>query len=111
MARSVFDKVAKEWVSPEVYARRQAVRSDAGANASDLPSPRLIRDIEPYKSMVTGEVITSRSKHRDHLRRHDLVELGNERPKKHQPVRTAAQKKRSIEQIKQAARDVGMDVL
>ena len=35
-------------------------------------------DIAPYKSMKTGEMITSRSQHREHLRRHDLQELGNE---------------------------------
>lgn len=35
-------------------------------------------DIAPYKSMVTGEVISSRAKHRDHLKKHDLVEVGNE---------------------------------
>jgi hypothetical protein len=38
-------------------------------------------DIQPYRSTVTGELIQSRSKHREHLRRHDLVEVGNEKPK------------------------------
>ena len=35
-------------------------------------------DIKPYKSMITGEIITSRSKHREHLRRHGCIEVGNE---------------------------------
>ena len=35
-------------------------------------------DIQPYKSMVTGEMITSRSRHRDHLKRHNVIEVGNE---------------------------------
>lgn len=35
-------------------------------------------DIGPYRSMQTGEVIGSRSKHRDHLKRHALIEVGNE---------------------------------
>ena len=35
-------------------------------------------DIKPYKSMKTGEMITSRSKHREHLKKHGLQELGNE---------------------------------
>lgn len=35
-------------------------------------------DIEPYQSMVTGEMITSRSQHREHLKRHGLREVGNE---------------------------------
>jgi hypothetical protein len=37
-------------------------------------------DIQPYKSSVTGELIQSRSKHREHLRQHNLVEVGNEKP-------------------------------
>ena len=35
-------------------------------------------DIKPYKSMITGETITSRSKHREHLKRHGCIEVGNE---------------------------------
>lgn len=35
-------------------------------------------DIEPYKSMITGEMITSRSKHRQHLKDHNCIEAGNE---------------------------------
>lgn len=38
----------------------------------------VIPDIQPYKSMVTGEMITSRSHHRDHLKRHNKIEIGNE---------------------------------
>lgn len=35
-------------------------------------------DIEPYQSMITGELITSRSKHREHLRKHGYQEIGND---------------------------------
>lgn len=35
-------------------------------------------DIQPYKSMVDGSMITSRSQHREHLRRHGVVEVGND---------------------------------
>lgn len=35
-------------------------------------------DIQPYQSMVTGETITSRSRHREHLRQHNLLEIGND---------------------------------
>ena len=35
-------------------------------------------NIQPYKSMVTGEMITSRSQHRKHLKEHKCVEVGNE---------------------------------
>ena len=35
-------------------------------------------DIKPYQSMINGEMITSRSKHREHLKTHGCQELGNE---------------------------------
>tara|TARA_R110000868_G_scaffold1674_2_gene13486 strand:+ start:2146 stop:2493 length:348 start_codon:yes stop_codon:yes gene_type:complete len=49
---------------------------EAAYNAVHMVMP----DIAPYKSMATGEMIESRSKHHEHLRRHDLVEIGNEIP-------------------------------
>lgn len=51
----------------------------------DLQSPRpasaapiVMSDLEPYRSMRTGEVIRGRAQHREHLRRHGLIEVGNE---------------------------------
>ena len=35
-------------------------------------------DIQPYRSMVDGSMITSRSQHREHLRRHGCVEVGDQ---------------------------------
>ncbi len=39
---------------------------------------QIMGDIKPYKSMVTGEWITSRAQHREHLKRHNLMEIGND---------------------------------
>ena len=41
-------------------------------------APMVMKDIDGYKSQVTGEWIGSRSQHRAHLREHRLVEVGNE---------------------------------
>lgn len=41
-------------------------------------APMVMGDIQPYRSMVTGELISSRSTHRAHLKQHKLVEVGNE---------------------------------
>lgn len=41
-------------------------------------APYVLPDITPYRSMATGEMIGSRSTHRAHLRRHGLIEVGNE---------------------------------
>lgn len=42
-------------------------------------SPQIMLDIKPYTSMVDGSMITSRSKHREHLRQHNCIEIGNEK--------------------------------
>lgn len=34
-------------------------------------------DAQPYRSMVTGEMVEGRAQHREHLKRHDLVEIGD----------------------------------
>lgn len=53
-----------------------------------VPEPRLqiIGDIKPYISMIDGSEITSRSRHREHLRTHGCIEVGNDsslsRPRK-----------------------------
>ena len=41
-------------------------------------APMVMSDIQGYKSQVTGEWIGSRSQHREHLRQHKLLEVGNE---------------------------------
>lgn len=42
------------------------------------PMPHVIGDIKPYRSMIDGSLITSRSQHREHLRMHGCVEIGND---------------------------------
>lgn len=44
-------------------------------------SPRaayVIGDIQPYRSMATGEIVGGRRQHREHLKEHRLIEVGNE---------------------------------
>lgn len=41
-------------------------------------APYVAADIAPYRSMQTGEVIGGRRQHREHLKEHRLIELGNE---------------------------------
>lgn len=42
-------------------------------------APMVIADIPAYQSTVTGEMIEGRRQHREHLKTHDLVEIGNEK--------------------------------
>ena len=39
----------------------------------------IMPDIAPYKSMADGTMITGRAMHREHLRKHNCFEVGNER--------------------------------
>ena len=45
-----------------------------------ISTPNFNVDYTNYKSMQTGEQITSKKQHRDHLREHNLIEIGNEKP-------------------------------
>jgi hypothetical protein len=70
--------------------RRYVMRRDAATGEPhlvelDLAAPRprgrapmIIGDLRPYRSMRTGEMITGRAQHREHLQRYGLIELGNE---------------------------------
>lgn len=41
-------------------------------------SYQVMRDIKPYRSMIDGSIITSRSHHRQHLKDHGCIEVGND---------------------------------
>ena len=44
-------------------------------------TPMVMGDIPAYKSMITGEMIEGRKQHREHLKTHGCVEVGNDIPK------------------------------
>lgn len=82
---------------------------------NDLPSccgqkmekqftPHLVTaDIQPYRSMIDGSYIGSRSKHRAHLRQHGCIEVGNET--KHLKPKAPAHDKRLKETIIRAVNE------
>ena len=47
----------------------------------------VMSDIEGYISQVDGTWIKSRSHHREHLKQHRMIELGNDVPMKHPEVK------------------------
>lgn len=63
-------------------------------------APMVMDDIQPYRSMIDGSEIGSRSRHREHLRAHGCVEVGDQthhlKPK---PVQTPPGLKERIAQI------------
>ena len=46
-------------------------------------APMVQSDIEGYVSQVDGTWIKSKSMHRDHLKQHRMIELGNDVPMQH----------------------------
>ena len=72
MARTswVWDREKLELVPKgEFYARYYA---------DSATGPQVIRDVEPYLSVIDKSVIGGRRQHRDHLRAHGCIEVGNE---------------------------------
>jgi hypothetical protein len=54
------------------------IPKDEFYSAVDVNAPFVMADIQPYKNMVDGQMITSRSTHREFLKANRLVEVGTE---------------------------------
>ena len=67
MAKQRYIQVKGKLIPVENYAPSEPV------------GPYVMPDIQPYQSMITGEMIGSRSTHRQHLRQHGCIEVGNEK--------------------------------
>lgn len=58
-----------------IYRNGELVEKSMGARKSSV---NVMRDIEPYQNMKDRGWITSRSEHREFLRKNNFVEVGNE---------------------------------
>lgn len=74
--RIIYDSAGKlaEYKDDELVWLRPGYKSNSSGNTG----PMIMRDIEPYKNMIDGRMITSRSEHRELLRKHNCVEVGND---------------------------------
>jgi hypothetical protein len=57
----------------------------------------IISDNVDYRSTIDGQQITSRSQHREHLKRHGYTEVGNELPKQVSPELRKAQRRKAVQ--------------
>jgi hypothetical protein len=79
------EKWLSDWNIPEAErenAWKQKLALDAKIAAQGTMiqgNAGIMPDIQPYKSMIDGSMIDSRKKHRDHLKRHGCIEVGNEK--------------------------------
>lgn len=90
-----------EFWTPTV-GREEAERSwEVKQSMRSMQPAMVMGDIQPYQSMVTGEMITSRSQHREHLKRHSLVEIGNETKylTKREPIKPPPGLKQTIAEV------------
>ena len=69
-----------------VYVDGKLVEKGSDEHLDKLYGPYVMPDISPYKSMIDGSMITSRSIHRDHLKQHNCIEVGNEKMETTRPV-------------------------
>lgn len=63
----------------KTYIQVDGVLYEKGTEpVQERAAPDIMPDIKPYQSTITGEIITSRSKHRQHLKDHNMMEIGND---------------------------------
>ena len=75
--RAIFDRggLLAEFENDEMTYLRPDYKPQ---ERSSLPRPTVIRDIQPYQNMIDGRMISSRSEHREFLKRNNVFEVGNE---------------------------------
>ena len=67
--------------------------------ASPVFAPQIMSDIKPYRNMINGKIITSRSEHRTLLRDHGCVEVGNDIPAVSQSAPPSRDQRRLRQQL------------
>lgn len=75
-----------EWWTPTLGAEDALKSWEEKQKNTRIYAPRVMSDITGYISQVDGSYIDSRSKHRDHLKRHRMIEVGNDVPMKQRDV-------------------------
>lgn len=68
-----------------VFDKGTLIEITDGRTVESPRSAMVMPDIQPYKSMLTGELVNSRSRHRELLRQHGCVEVGNDSSLYHAP--------------------------
>ena len=62
----------------KVYVQIDGELIEKSTYYADPIAPMVMPDIQPYQSIADGSMITSRSHHREQLRQHNCIEIGNE---------------------------------
>lgn len=92
--------VGREEREDERVARKKA--QAAAAEKETMRGTQIIRDIEPFIDPIEGKVISGNRQKREFMRRHGVVDVGNERGQNKQHARPdlAPDIKRAYEELK-----------
>jgi len=79
-----------------VYINGEAI--EKGDYTPESAAHYVMNDIQPYQSMIDGSMITSRSRHREHLQAHGCIEVGNEKMENRAPAPVQSQRRDILRQ-------------
>jgi hypothetical protein len=91
-----------DWKPP----KKERLHLSAMSKRSSFPSPQVVRDFaDPVFSQVDGQHYTSKKHYRDHLKAHNMIEMGNEKfpERKEQAAITESDIALAYEQCEQGA--------
>ena len=63
----------RRYIYDAAHDKMVEITEDYRRPLEDKPSHHIMKDIAPYQSMITGEMINSRSTHREHLKAHGCI--------------------------------------
>ena len=79
-----------------IYINGEAI--EKGDYTPESAAHYVMNDIQPYQSMIDGSMITSRSRHREHLQAHGCIEVGNEKMENRAPAPVQSQRRDILRQ-------------
>lgn len=88
-----------EWWTPTLGAEEALKSWEEKQLNIQIAAPRVMSDIDGYISQVDGSWIDSRSKHRSHLKQHNMVEVGNDVPMQQKTVEMSSKTNRERKEM------------
>lgn len=83
-----------DWWTPTIGAEAALASWEEKQKGIRIAAPAVMSDIGGYISQVDGSWIDSRSKHRNHLKQHNMIEVGNDVPMEQKKLDTRRDKER-----------------
>ena len=83
-----------EWWTPTLGAEAALASWEEKQLNRRIAAPAVMSDIGGYQSQIDGSWIDSRSKHRSHLKQHNMIEVGNDVPMEQKKMDTRHDRER-----------------